>query len=337
MSLARCSRCECSYYKEEASPCRYHTGTYTWRWSCCKDMSHGAPGCRVGSHVEDIGYSMLLDSVCQPATQPMESLIIEGPNGTIQVAEVSLSPVTRRENAATQQPAVIAVIPDEGEASPRSQAETTQMETTDESAAAAGGSALRTVPVPYVVGPHDTWASICVRHRMTNEELLQLNGLRNRRARVGDVILVWAERSDEQQSEDWKRQLVRQFRRRTGCSNQEALYYLEQHDYVIGDAIRTRVHDNRWEAERALLVRNLANEEEMARQVRAEEEAARVEAARREAELRAAALARQARAAAHAEALRSLSACIHGGGRAVDGGTGGGRTPQSSGCLACLG
>ena len=82
---------------------------------------------------------------------------------------------------------------------------------------------------------------------------------------------------------------------------------------------------------------NLANEEEMARQVRAEEEAARVEAARREAELRAAALARQARAAAHAEALRSLSACIHGGGRAVDGGTGGGRTPQSSGCLACLG
>ena len=233
------------------------------------------------------------------------------------VAQVSLSPVIRREehaaqeqvsqqDAATPSQQVAALAARELSAEP----ETDSARAEDESAAAVGGSGLRTVPVPYVVGPHDTWQSICLRHRMTSAELLELNGLRNRRARVGDVLMVWAERSDEQQNEDWKRQLVRQFRRLTGCAHSEALYYLEQHDYRIGDALRERTHDHAWERERAVVVNLILDEEEQARQAAATKAAEEAEA---EAEL-----ARQAekvtqlreRIARHEEATRALSACL---------------------------
>ena len=43
------------------------------------------------------------------------------------------------------------------------------------------------------------------------------------------MLLVWAERSEAEQSEDIHRMLVRQFRRITGSTAQEALYYLEQY------------------------------------------------------------------------------------------------------------
>lgn len=198
-----------------------------------------------------------------------------------------------------------------------------------ESAAAAGGSGMRTVPVPYVVCPHDTWQSICLRHRMTTAELLRLNGLRNPRARVGDVLMVWAERSDEQQNEDWKRQLVRQFRRQTGSGASETLYYLEQHEYSIGDAIRERQHDLRFETERATCVRTILDEDALRAKQRAEDDARRraeeaeatalVEEARR----------RQARAAAHAEALRSLNACLAPPNNPNSG--------AKANCLTCLG
>ena len=277
-------------------------------------------------------------------------------------AQVSLSPVHRREQQVAQQAGAqddAAALSDaslapamaarSGEAAidsaaPDASTEEARTSTAKESSSAAGGSGTRTVPVPYVVAPHDTWHSICLRHRMSSTELLHLNGLRNRcappatqsrrpsphacsvsrgcaccahavldvlrRARVGDVLLVWAERSDEQQSEDWHRQLVRQFRRLTGCSAAEAVYYLEAHEYRIGDALGERTHDGQWEAERALLVHTLNDEEDRRKRHAQDEQAAREAAEVEAAAMVAAALARQARAAAHAEALRSLSSCL---------------------------
>ena len=104
-------------------------------------------------------------------------------------------------------------------------------------------------------------------------------------------------------------------------------------------ALRERRNDHAWEAERAELVRTLRSEEQAAAQA-AEAEAQRraahreaEEAARRQAEAEASeaiasALRRQARAAAHAEALRNLSACLPAASRA---------NPTASSCLACLG
>lgn len=256
--------------------------------------------------------------------------------------QVSLSPVIRREQAEEEAAAAAAAAAAEGVAPVISTAapaaapadaatvseevarESSVVPPDQESAAAAGGSGTRTVPVPYVVGPHDTWGSICLRHRMTSEEMMKLNGLRNRRARVGDVLLVYAERSDEQQNEDWKRQLLRQFRRQTGCVAAEAVYYLEQHDYRIGDAIRARTYDHKWESERAKLVSTILADEEAAAIAAAKAEQLAAEEAAAHDALVAQALARQKQAAAHAEAIRSLSACL------------GQDVAASSRCLACL-
>jgi len=127
-----------------------------------------------------------------------------------------------------------------------------------------GGDGDRTVTVPFVVSMFDTFASICLKHRMSADELMRLNGLRHRRARVGDVLLVWAERSDAEQSEHWQRRLLRQFRRQTGCPAGEALYYMEQHEYRIGDAIRERLQDLRFEHEHGAIV-DVINSEERAK------------------------------------------------------------------------
>ena len=252
------------------------------------------------------------------------------------VAQVSLSPVIRREEHAAQEQVSQqdAATPSQQVAAlaarePSAEQETDSARAEDESAAAVGGSGLRTVPVPYVVGPHDTWQSICLRHRMTSAELLELNGLRNRRARVGDVLMVWAERSDEQQNEDWKRQLVRQFRRLTGCGNSEALYYLELHEYAIGDAIRERTKDVSFESERAVVVRTILDEDAMRARLAAEEEAQKKADELRAAELVAEARKAQARAAALAEAHRSLNACLAPPNRV--------NSTNAANCLACLG
>ena len=92
-SLCRCARCETLFYKEDDhARCRYHSGHFRMWWSCCKEPTAGAPGCRSGAHVEDVGYTAMLDSlapaeVCEPAAP---AFIIEGPDGIISVAEVRL-------------------------------------------------------------------------------------------------------------------------------------------------------------------------------------------------------------------------------------------------------
>ena len=98
MSLCRCSRCESHFYKEDNSSasCRFHTGHFRTWWSCCKEPLIGATGCRVGAHVEDVGYTAMLDSLsCAPAApEPAPTFIIEMPNGAISVAEVPRSPAS---------------------------------------------------------------------------------------------------------------------------------------------------------------------------------------------------------------------------------------------------
>ena len=355
MSLCRCARCENLYYAESEQQCRYHSGHFRMWWSCCKEPLHGAPGCRVGAHVEDVGYTRMLDSAGASSMQHNESFgvlessdqfVIQGPDGKISFAEVivSSSSTSLAEQPAKLAPAPVASpspsVPAAAITMPahRSTVEEVAAEASDdpsaeasrdESAAAAGGSGTRTVPVPYVVSPHDTFSSICLKHRMSPFEVCRLNGLAptNRRARVGDVLLVWAERSDAQMSEDLHRTLVRQFRRLTGCSAAEALYYLEGHEYQIGDAIRARSHDASWERERAVVV-NVILDEERGRREHKQAEAA--EQAEEEAEAaRAAELAatERERVARRDEATRALSACLRPRG-AEEGG---------ASCLACLG
>ena len=119
--------------------------------------------------------------------------------------------------------------------------------------------------MPYVVGFHDTWNGLCMRHNMTGAELQRVNGLR-RRTVDKDVVLVWGERPDDEAREDVRRALVAQSRRRQ-CSTGEALHYLTGAEYEIDAAIKTCQADLRWEQERQA--------EEAAKAAAAEEKCAR--------------------------------------------------------------
>lgn len=246
MSLVRCARCESFYYRDSdhTGQCRYHSGQYRAWWSCCKEPLYSSRGCRAGVHVEDMGYTAMLDSYCPPAAQAptTEQIAVEGPDGRIMAVAGLI--ITQQDSPA--QPAIIS----SADGDVAAQARTTPSSTR----AQQDGQDGRTVAVPYVIDSTDTWSSICLRHRMTSEELLRLNGLRHRRCRMGDVLLVWSERSDAEQNEEMRRQLVRQFRRLTGACASEALYYLEQHEFAIGDAIREREKDTAWERERAEVI-----------------------------------------------------------------------------------
>lgn len=127
-------------------------------WSCCKEPLQGARGCRQGPHVEDVSYTAMLDSFASSTisaayeTTPSCDIVIEDPSGNFSYAEmVMVSPETSPNasmaaNVAAEDPAAAEV--------PQQQ----------ESADAAGGSGVRTVPVPYLVAPHDTFSSICLKH-----------------------------------------------------------------------------------------------------------------------------------------------------------------------------
>ena len=140
-------------------------------------------------------------------------------------------------------------------------------------AAQLGGEDMQTVAVPYIVSATDTFATVCMRHRMTASEVLQLNGLRYRRCRPGDVLMVWGERSEAQRTEEVHRQLVRQFQQLTGASMGEATFYLEQHAYVLNDALREHARDLAFEREHAIVVDVIRSDQEAAQAARAEAEA----------------------------------------------------------------
>ena len=232
MSLARCSRCESLYYSDRAGEgCCYHSGKFRSWWSCCKEPLFGAQGCRTGAHQEDVSYTAMLDAYayCAPTAVELDSserCIIQEPDGQLSYAGVIVTTDILPSELPVEGKAEVAM-----PAPPPEMGEDPAAEARPESSApsnANGGDGDRTVTVPFVVSMFDTFASICLKHRMSADELMRLNGLRHRRARVGDVLLVWAERSDAEQSEHWQRRLLRQFRRQTGCPAGEALYYMEQ-------------------------------------------------------------------------------------------------------------
>lgn len=71
--MRRCSRCS-TYFSDEQQDrsCTYHP--YPWLdvhtpgkgverigvWTCCREVTHSAPGCTRGTHIEDIGTSEIL-------------------------------------------------------------------------------------------------------------------------------------------------------------------------------------------------------------------------------------------------------------------------------------
>ena len=114
---------------------------------------------------------------------------------------------------------------------------------------AVGGTGLRTETVAYVVGVHDTFAAIAMRHKMTEDEMMRLNSLRRRHVRPGDIVLVYAQRSDEESRDELRRQMVRRFRREWRCPVGEALYYLEGASYEFDAATADRRRDVDWEHE----------------------------------------------------------------------------------------
>lgn len=125
----------------------------------------------------------------------------------------------------------------------------TEESTADETASAVGdgGEALETVLVPILVGPFDTFASICMREHMAADELMRVNGLSRRHVRPGTTVLVWGRRSKGQQQAEMQRQLVAQFRRLTRSSAGEARYYLEENSYDMAAALGQRREDLAWE------------------------------------------------------------------------------------------
>eukprot|EP00965_Chrysotila_dentata_P076019 2512215-Pleurochrysis_carterae.AAC.2 len=95
MALARCARCEQTYCLADAenTTCNYHPGKFRRWWSCCREMSGNAQGCRTGIHKEDVHASEMLDAIAEKlakqkeATSPTgEVIIFEGPEGSLNLA-----------------------------------------------------------------------------------------------------------------------------------------------------------------------------------------------------------------------------------------------------------
>ena len=241
MALRRCSRCECTYHNDD-EPCRFHAGRFRGWWTCCKEPLQSAQGCRSGLHIEDAAATAMFDayaptiaeSVPVPECLPV-AMVVNTPTSS-EAGEVATA-----DSIAPAPPLVVG--------------------------GAGGGDDAQSRLVPYVVGFHDTWNGLCMRHNMTGAELQRVKGLRRRTVKPGDVVLVWGERSDDEAREDVRRALVAQFRRRCQCSTGEALYYLTGAEYEIDAAIKTRQADLRWEQERQA--------EEAAKAAAAEEKRAR--------------------------------------------------------------
>jgi len=238
----------------------YHPGQFRQWWSCCKDPIRGSAGCRAGTHIEDVQATAMMDALAcfpvlaahgrehvVPETQenidPQPVIVFEQPGGTLDMGEqmvlvpLALPAASAATAAAEAAPAIV---------TEHAAEEQTDVPPTT-SDGAVGGGGIRTVTVPYVVGVHDSFAAVCMRHKMTEDELVRLNSLRRRHVRSGDVILVYAERSDEASRDELRRQLVRRFRRECHCAAGEALYYLEGCDYDYDEAVQGRRRDFEWE------------------------------------------------------------------------------------------
>ena len=171
MSVRRCTRCERLYSDGEDGQCRYHPGQhYRLGWTCCRDPSFSAPGCRFGSHVEDLNMTRALDEVlasaqpvCPPAA-PLDSasrdsdsdstsgpepvIVFEDPSGTMSVASVACG---GEEPAATPpSPHCLESV----QAAPAAAAADGDDE--EEANEERRGWFL----VPYLVGPHDSFNTV---------------------------------------------------------------------------------------------------------------------------------------------------------------------------------
>jgi len=171
----------------------------------------------------------MLDSIAmqfaaqQKGPEPTEVIIFEGPEGTLAMAEAA--PVEAPQ-------------------------ESVRAERTEPAEAAGhGGEALETVLVPYLVGPYDTFARICLQHRMSAQELMQVNALSRPHARPGSTVLVWGQRTQREQQAELRRGIIAQFRRRCRCTTGEARYYLEENAYELEAALRQHAAEVAWESQ----------------------------------------------------------------------------------------
>lgn len=244
MALSRCGRCERLFSLcDELDQCCYHPGQHRrLGWTCCRDPSVSAPGCRMGVHLEDAMATAAMDDLWFRSTvqveradsnisEPAESdvVVFEDPSGTMCVAQQHGS------GEAPAAPAARSLGLTAGAASlPGETPAVDEPAAADSSPAIGDGGADETsVLVPYLVGPFDTFSAICMRYKMEPEELQRVNGLRRRYARPGSTVLVWAERSAGTVQEEMQRTLILAFRRRCKCSVGEARYYLETSAYNV--------------------------------------------------------------------------------------------------------
>jgi len=247
MSLSRCVRCERLYSPgDEQDQCWYHPGQHRrLGWTCCRDPSQTAHGCRFGVHLEDESATAALDQLWLRPSEPLrrphlcatdsteasDVVVFQDPSGTMCVAQ---QPQLKTEDLASTpasglkllRPAMTTSVPinckqDEAPADP------------SEQAGGEGGLHGSSVLVPYLVGPYDTFSAICMRHQMESEELQRLNGLKRRCVRPGSTLLVWAQRAAGEVREEMQRTQMLAFQRHCKCTAGEARYYLESNDYKV--------------------------------------------------------------------------------------------------------
>jgi len=215
----------------------------------------------MGTHVEDVAASALLDSIAQKLQaqrseelEPEGELIIfEGPEGNLQLARGAIDAplgLLATESEECEEPCMAPPQPPAATTAQVSSVSSSVGDSAADEAASAvgdGGEALETVLVPILVGPFDSFASICMREHMDPLELMRVNGLAARHVRPGTTVLVWGQRSKGQQQAEMQRQLVAQFRRLTRTSAGEARYYLEESSYDMTLALAHRRDDLEWE------------------------------------------------------------------------------------------
>lgn len=231
MSLARCARCECLYSEGESGEraCRYHPGQWRNWWSCCKDPLQASTGCRAAQHVQDVAATAMLEALSllpaprQPSSMgyiaedctPQHAVVVfEQPGGTLQAGEEVFDRV--------DESASLAAVPSPYESSALEEAtvQPTDMSVGDgraveegrdatlRSEGSAGGNDAQTTTVPYFVRVHDTFASISMRHKMSESELANLNQLKRYSVRPGDVLMVYDQRSDVPSEDTLRRQVI---------------------------------------------------------------------------------------------------------------------------------
>jgi len=264
----KCRKCV-KFYKEDQNAfdaCRFHSGHYQSvykstlgmgslnSWSCCKNYSRDAPGCKIGRHLECASTTAALKQFTQ-AMEMSEKMKEE--------EKLNL----RRNKRTISSQSLIDLNDDFTElASSRSQS--------NSSAGASNSAGSSMYPslydsdsrfvksgteeyIKHNVIMTDTLSGLSIKYNVLVEEIKSINKLTKdedvwTRFELlipfkGQDVPGMDEKERKKCKQDMKNRLVKRFRRTTSCGENEARYYLKSSKWNIDEALKEFNDDIVWE------------------------------------------------------------------------------------------